>query len=765
VQITLQLTIDAQGKVESSQEMARVPSDAPDAFVTAAQAGARRVTFLPTSRDGRYVRSRVRYVVFFHPPAKSARPVADAEQPPASAAASTNEADEDYVKEVQVRGARRSASRGLGDVRIKRELLDAAPHAQAGELLSAAPGFFVDHEDGEGAANDVILRGFELDHGAGIEMKLGSVPFNIPLHIQGQGYADPSFIIPEVVRSIRVLGGPYDPRQGDAAIAGSAYFDLGVRERGYRVQATHGSFDQTRLVAIAAPRGADEETFAAVALRKSDGFGQNRASRSGSAIAQVAVEIGARDQLRLLSTAYAAQSDVAGVVRLDDVDAGRVGFYDAYPRFTAGSGVRASRFIVGVDYDHMADNGGHFELAPWVMVSDSRTRQNYAGNLESSRATPALFGLGDLFENANAERAAGATARFHTAPLRMGRHIDVVLEPGLSWRFGDGDQSKSLLVPGTLAVWDRRVDQHLRTFDAGAYFDLDASFYRVLRLSGGVRADWLRVAVDDRMEGAGAQRRAASGAVLSPRVTAELTITKAIAPVVSWGEGFRSLDATSLVAGAGHPYSKVRSFEAGVRLQALDGRYAATVTAFTTYVGNELVFDASSGGLATERASTRSGMVASVITNPLEWLLVSASLSLARATFDSQAPGRPRHVPNVPPILWRNDLAVHGLLGQLGGAAVFGRAGLAYTFLAGRHLTDAVVGRVTHALNATAALRRGPFELSVDAYNVLGLPYADDAEVYVSNWSALGDQPPASAATHITAAPPRTVLGTLAVAF
>ena len=37
------------------------------------------------------------------------------------------------------------------------------------------------------------------------------MPLNIPTHIQGQGYADLNFIVPETVRSIRVLEGVYDP--------------------------------------------------------------------------------------------------------------------------------------------------------------------------------------------------------------------------------------------------------------------------------------------------------------------------------------------------------------------------------------------------------------------------------------------------------------------------------------------------------------------------------------------------------------------------
>src|SRR4029077_379736 len=174
------------------------------------------------------------------PPASPPKGLA-ASAAPASPPISANEQDEDYAQVVQVRGRGWASPRGIGDVRVKRELLEASPRQQTSEMLSAAPGFFVDHEDGEGIGNDVFLRGFDLDHGSGIEMRVGNVPINVPTHIQGQGYADANFIIPEVVRSIRVLEGPYDPRQGDAAIVGSAYFDLGVENRGYELKATFGS--------------------------------------------------------------------------------------------------------------------------------------------------------------------------------------------------------------------------------------------------------------------------------------------------------------------------------------------------------------------------------------------------------------------------------------------------------------------------------------------------------------------------------------------
>ncbi|HSY22042.1 MAG TPA: TonB-dependent receptor, partial [Polyangiaceae bacterium] len=307
-----------------------------------------------------------------------------------------------------------------------------------------------------------------------------------------------------------------------------------------------------------------------------------------------------------------------------------------------------------------------------------------------------------------------------------------------------------------------------------------------LRIAGGVRADFLDVSVEDRLAGivppiqTGALPGAftnVAGVAPGPRVTVSYEAFPELIPVVSAGEGFRSLDAGSLTQcngpGApptsgqvspckpGAPYSQVTSFEAGVRSSAAHGRYVATVAAFQTDVANELVFEVTSGGLTTEGASTRRGVVGSVLAKPTPWLLASTALSVQSATFDTLLVGVSHYVPNVPAVLWRADVTVNGELWRVRGAPLTGRAGIGYTLLGGRHVNDRIIAPTNNVLNALASLRYRFVELGVEVYNVLGLQYADDEEYYVSNWSLRPGQQPASPAVHITAAPPRTLLGTL----
>src|SRR6185312_4266800 len=235
----------------------------------------------------------------------------------------------------------------------------------------------------------------------------------------------------------------------------------------------------------------------------------DRASQSASLNAQYGVDLGTNDHLRILATAYAARAALPGVVRQDDVNAGRIGYYDAYPSFNSyfpsgcssascsqpAQGVQTARILVGAELDHQTGSGARFGIAPWVMWTDFRSRQNYTGDLNSSNLQPQIASLGDLWQLTNVEIAAGVTASFRAAPVRLGDHVEIVVEPGVSLRGGHTDQAKSLLDPTDLLPWDYRQSYGLDTVDLAGYVDLDVRLWKKLRIAGGVRADFLAVSV------------------------------------------------------------------------------------------------------------------------------------------------------------------------------------------------------------------------------------------------------------------------------
>jgi len=75
-------------------------------------------------------------------------------------------------------------------VRISGAEVNAVPFSRVGEALEAVPGLIVTQHSGEGKANQYFLRGFNLDHGTDLSIRIDGMPVNMPTHGHGQGYAD-----------------------------------------------------------------------------------------------------------------------------------------------------------------------------------------------------------------------------------------------------------------------------------------------------------------------------------------------------------------------------------------------------------------------------------------------------------------------------------------------------------------------------------------------------------------------------------------------
>ena len=63
------------------------------------------------------------------------------------------------------------------------------PIMRAGEILETVPGLIITQHAGGGKANQYFLRGFNLDHGTDFAVFLDGMPFNLPSHAHGEGYA------------------------------------------------------------------------------------------------------------------------------------------------------------------------------------------------------------------------------------------------------------------------------------------------------------------------------------------------------------------------------------------------------------------------------------------------------------------------------------------------------------------------------------------------------------------------------------------------
>lgn len=102
--------------------------------------------------------------------------------------------------------------------------LQNSPVNSSQEILRKVPGLFIGQHAGGGKAEQIFLRGFDIDHGTDIAISVDGMPVNMVSHAHGQGYADLHFVIPETLDKIDFGKGSYYANKGDFATAGYVAF-------------------------------------------------------------------------------------------------------------------------------------------------------------------------------------------------------------------------------------------------------------------------------------------------------------------------------------------------------------------------------------------------------------------------------------------------------------------------------------------------------------------------------------------------------------
>ena len=771
VTVLLRLTIDEGGEVSRVD----VRESAGVAFDRAAMAAALRWRFQPARRGEVPLEVQVDVPVSFVPPEPVASAPPPAEEPPPSPVP----AKEGPSFATTVRGQASSPPpAAVGDFQIPVGQLADVPRNSASDLMLLAPGVMLSNHGGEGHADTIFIRGFDAGQGKDVEFRLNGVPLNEVSHAHGHGYADTYFIIPELVDSLRVTEGPYDPSQGDFGVAGTVEYQLGLKRRGLTASASYGSFASRRLALVWGPPEASEATFVGLLLRQGNGFGPNRAHANAGAMAQVEFRVGEETRLRLFGASYAARFSSAGVVRETDVVDGRMPcapgadsqFFCLYDPNQGGA---AQRHLLSAELQSRLRRGGRFVQQGFVVVRQMRIRDNFTGFLND------VPPVGEQPRGDNTEQY----YRGNTVGLR-GRYT-----PGLTWwgqpqplelgyvaRFDDVLTRARRLRDNGGAPYATLFDNQVRTTNLGTYAALRLAPLSWLTLRGGLRLDTFLFGVEDQNRPASDRQGEripeesveAYGFFASPRVSAEVRLSPRLTWLTSAGLGARSSDAAALSDAELAPYARVTAAETGMawrlggegRPYELEARGAL----FATRVSQDLVFDETAGRNQPVGPSQRLGAFATARFTSHERVDVQASVAWARATLPlpDASPYKVWEgavMPYIPQLLGRLDASVRGDV-TLAGLPLGWNLALGHSAIGPKPLPLDRFSEPIVLFDVAARARWKWMELGLSVENLLDARWREAEFNYVSNFR--GPDAPASlmATRHFAAGAPRTFRAT-----
>ncbi|MBL8951745.1 MAG: TonB-dependent receptor [Myxococcaceae bacterium] len=627
---------------------------------------------------------------------------------------------------------------------VPKDVVDAAPKPSATDLLRLVPGMVATQHSGAGKAQQLFLRGFDAVHGQDIELNVAGLPVNQPSNLHAIGYADVNWLIPEAVREIRVTEGTYRAFQGDFAVAGTVRFELGLAEPGIFAGVTAGRFGTYRLVAGFRPEA--DGTFVAGELATSEGFGESRAWGRGSVIGQVTVPL-AGAKLTALAASYVTRFDSPGVVRLDDLERGRFGFFDSTARGQGGSTSR-HQLLLGVDVPH---DTGRSTVQLYGILSDLRLRNNFTGFFGDPR--------GDGLEQTHDVNTFGLRANHHRHFTVFGQPLNV--DVGIGGRRDGIAQLQKAYRESDGTTFEDQVDA--RITQSSAYLYGEAIYSPgAWRFLLGARADLIAFEVVDNLaftdprfyDGTG-YARTALGVHPALKAGIERHFGDHVRVFASYGDGFRSPQARSLAQGERAPFATVRSGELGVTFAS--SRFSAQLAGFGSWVQDDFFFDHTVGTTVFVGSTFRAGAALQLIARPIEGLVISASGTLATARLLE----RDALLPYFAPTVARVDVGYTKPFTCFG-LRCSARAGAAATFIGPKPLPYGDESNTIGLVDVRLGARLQWFELLIDVTNVLDARWRDGEFVYPSRFDPDGAQSRLPS-RQFTAGAPRQAFFTLMV--
>ncbi|MDP2140800.1 MAG: TonB-dependent receptor [Gammaproteobacteria bacterium] len=496
------------------------------------------------------------------------------------------------------------------------------PISRPAELLELVPGLIATQHSGEGKGNQYFLRGFNLDHGTDLAIKVDGLPVNMPSHAHGQGYADLNFLIPELVEVLSYRKGPYYAEIGDFGTAGSSEFIYAdVLERG-TVTMTAGGNDYRRIFA-----GQSFEAFSGnltVAGAVTDYAGpwvldQNLDKKNALVKYH---QVSGDTAWSITAMGYDNTWDSTDQIPLRAVESGALSRFGNIDPSDGGKTHRHS-----LSFDWIQDQGeSRLTADGYVIDYGLDLFSNFTYFLEDPVR-------GDQFEQAEDRTVFGFNIAWQR-DLSLGQ-IPSSLTLGLQNRSDNIDLGlyKTQQRMRHTITREDDVQQSLTS----PYVSLEQEWSETFRSVASVRFDRYATDVDADMRINGGVR---SQTLTSPKLNLIYSPTSSTEYFVSAGQGFHSNDArgttiridpvSGVPADSVDLLAKARSTEIGMRTSAIANAQIA-VSMFSMKLDSELLYVGDAGATEALGASKRRGIEIGAIYAPTEWLLVDTDLTFTKA--------------------------------------------------------------------------------------------------------------------------------------
>lgn len=490
------------------------------------------------------------------------------------------------------------------------------------EILRQVPGLFIGQHAGGGKAEQIFLRGFDIDHGTDIAISVDGMPVNMVSHAHGQGYADLHFVIPETIGNVDFGKGAYYASKGNFATAGYVDFKTKDRLKNSLVKLEKGQFQTNRLMGMLSLVDQKEQSaYVAAEYMASDGpFDSPQNFHRTNLMGKYTGSISSSDRVGLTITHFNSTWDASGQVPQRAVENGSISRFGAIDDTEGGN---TSRSNVLITHQHSINEQSGIRSQVFYGTYDFELFSNFTFFLEDP------VNGDQIRQKEQREIVALHSEYYHRFALR---NLDGNLRVGIRLR---NDQSIDNLLSHTS---NRSVTleeiQHGNIFETnwGAYFDGNFSWGKWV-LNPALRMDYFDFRYNDALQ-PDYKTQTMTQTIVSPKLSVFYNYSPMLQLYLKGGKGFHSND-TRVAVKNQEEKTVPASYGGDAGIMWKPGkRWLVNVAYWYLFLEQEFVYVGDAGIVEPSGKTRRQGIDLSFRHQLLDWLFWSmdANYTHARTT-------------------------------------------------------------------------------------------------------------------------------------
>ncbi|GGD05347.1 TonB-dependent receptor [Hyunsoonleella pacifica] len=540
-----------------------------------------------------------------------------------------------------------------------------SPVKSSQEILRKIPGLIIGQHAGGGKAEQIFLRGFDIDHGTDIAIDVDGMPVNMVSHAHGQGYADMHFIIPETIENLDFGKGSYYADKGNFNTAG--YVDIQTKKTIDKnlISVEAGQFNTVRALSMLKIwDGENSNAYIASEMNLTDGvFESPQNFNRMNIMARYNYNNYADQEFNLSLSHFQSKWDASGQIPQRAVDQGLISRFGAIDDTEGGN---TSRTNIWMNHIKHFDEHSSLTSSAYVSNYDFELFSNFTFFLEDPVNA-------DQIRQFEERTIIGAKSVYEKSFHLEDHNKQLKYRVGIGFRYDDVNNNQLSRTKNRKELLERLAFGNVDELNAFSFADIN---YKVNKftLNAGLRLDYFTFDYEDLLSET-YDSKSENKALLSPKLNFIYAASPNTQFFLKTGLGYHSNDSRVVTAQSGEQILPTAfSTDLGTVLKPTE-KLAINAALWSLFLQQEFVYVGDAAIVEPSGKTTRYGIDLGLRYQIADWLYFNTDVNYTVARSTEEPDGQD-YIPLAPDLTSAGGFTVNNL-GNLSG-------GISYRYIKDR---------------------------------------------------------------------------------